>query len=144
MKVYFNDAMADPYDVALRERAVNAYERGDGSYVAVAGLFRLHPRTLQEWVAQWRATGSVAPRPKGGGWSSPIHRVTLERVVREVPDSTLQELCLEYNRRVPCAARTTRSALHRALMRTDVVHKQNARGRARSTGRMWPRSAKRS
>lgn len=136
--------MPNPYDVALRERAVKAYERGEGSYDAVAAVFAVHRRTLQEWVAQWRATGSVAPLPKGGGWPSPINVVTLEAVVREVPDSTLHELCLEYNRRVPRAQHTTRSALHRALVRTGFVHKKNAPGRARSTGRTWSRSAKRS
>lgn len=144
MNLYFNDAMPNPYDVALRERAVNAYERGDGSYDEVATLFTVHPRTLQEWVAQWRATGSVAPRPKGGGWASPINLVVLEAVVREVPDSTLQELCFEYNRRVPRAERTTRSALHRALDRLGFVHKKNGRGRVRSIDRTSSRSGKRS
>jgi transposase len=135
--------MPNPYDVALRERAVKAYERGDGTYAALGKLFAVHQRTLQEWVAQWRATGSLEPRPKGGGWTSPIQDGMLEAVVRERPDATLQEICLEYNRRVSRAQRTTRSALHRALDRLGFVHKKNGRGRARSNGQTLPRSARR-
>jgi transposase len=63
--------MSIPYDVALRERAVQAYERGAGSYAQVAALFQVDSRTLERWVARWRTTGSVAPRPRGGGWRSP-------------------------------------------------------------------------
>jgi transposase len=101
----------------------------------------VHPRTLQEWVAQFRATGSVAPRPKGGGWPSPIDGVVLEAIVREFPDATLQELCLEYNHRVRRRQRTARSALHRALQRLGFVHKKNGRGRVKLIGRTSPRSA---
>lgn len=46
-------------------------------------------------------TGAVTPRPKGGGWTSPIDTAVVEVVVGEVRDSTLHELCAEYNRRVP-------------------------------------------
>ena len=127
--------MPNPYDVALRERAVRAYERGEGSYADLAAVFNLDHRTLERWVARWRATGSVAPRPKGGGWPCPIDMEVLQTVVRAVPDATLEELCWLYNRRVPNARRTTRASLHRALTRAGFVLKKNARGRASGTAR---------
>ena len=65
--MYFTNAMANPYDVVFRERAVAAYEAGAGTCLEVAALFGLGHRTLERWVAQWRLRGSVAPRPKGGG-----------------------------------------------------------------------------
>ena len=34
--------MPNPYEVSLRKRAVLAYERGEGSYAEVAGLFDLN------------------------------------------------------------------------------------------------------
>jgi transposase len=144
INLYFNGAMPNPYDVALRERAVRAYESGEGSYDQLAALFQIDHRTLERWVARWRRTGAVAPRPKGGGWTSPIDLEVLHAVVREVPDSTLLELSGEYNRRVPRARRTTRAAFHRALRRAGFVLKKNVRGQAKSIGRTWSRSARRS
>ncbi len=85
--------MPNPYDVALRERAVHAYARGEGSYAVLAALFKVDHRTLERWVACWRATGSVAARPRGGGWSCPIDMEVLLATVREKPDGTLEELC---------------------------------------------------
>jgi transposase-like protein len=54
--------MPNPYDLALRERAVTAYERGDGSSAQLAALFDVDHRTLERWVARWRDTQSLAPQ----------------------------------------------------------------------------------
>src|SRR5260370_20393186 len=107
MEVYFTNAMPNPYDVVLRERAVTACESGEGSYAHLAALFDLDHRTLERWVARWRQTGSVAPRPKGGGWRCPIDPTVLHAVIQEAPDATIDELCWEYNRRVRRAQRTS-------------------------------------
>lgn len=136
--------MPNPYDVALRERAVAAYERGEGTYVEVAMLFLVDHRTLERWVAQWRATGSVAPQPKGGGWRCPIALPMLRTVIAETPDATVAELCRTYNRRVPRAQRTTVTSCGRAMHREGYVFKKNGRGRARSTVRTSTPSAPRS
>lgn len=133
--MYLTGAMPNPYDMALRDRAVAAYEQGEGTYDDLAYLFRLDVRTLQRWVARWRATGSVAPQPKGGGWRSPIVIAELQAVVAATPDATADELCRAYNRRVPRAARTTETSFRRAMHREGYVLKKNGRGRRRSTGR---------
>lgn len=135
VQVYFNDVMSQSYDVVFRERAVAAYNAGEGGYHDLARVLGLGYRTLQRWVAQERATGSVAPRPNGGGWRCPIDLRVLEAVVREAPDDTVAELCRTYNRRVPRAARTTRTSFGRAMRRADFVLKKNARGRASGTAR---------
>jgi len=143
-ELYFNGGMPNPYDVALRERAVTAYERGEGSYAQVAALFDVDHRTLERWVARWRDTRSVAPQPRGGGWPCPIDVAVLRAVVRDGPDATVTELCWEYNRRVAGLRRTTRSSFHRALRRAGFVLKKNARAQVRSTGQMLQRSVRRS
>ena len=134
--------MPNPYDVALRTRAVMAYERGEGSYAQLAALFDVDHHTLERWVARWRVARSIEPRPRGGGWRSPIDLDVLRVLVRAVPDATLAEMCAEYNRRAPRAQPTTRASFHRALIREAFVVKKNAHGRVRSTGRMWRRSAR--
>ena len=140
--MYFTDVMPNPYDVALRERAVKAYESGEGSYSQLAALFDLDMRTLERWVARWRVTGSVVPKPRGGGWRCPIDLAVLHAVVREVPDATVAEFCWQYNRRVPRGQRTTPTSFRRAMRRAGFVLKKNGRGRARSTGRTSRRSGR--
>ena len=127
--------MPQAYDVVFRERAVAAYHAGEGGYHDLARVFDIGYRTLQRWVAQERATGSVAPQPDGGGWRCPIDLTVLEAVVREAPDDTVAELCRTYNRRVPRAARTTRTSFGRAMRRADFVLKKNARARVNGTDR---------
>jgi len=138
--VYFTDGMANAYDVVFRERAVAAYESGEGAYVEVAEVFGIGHRTLERWVMQWRTTGGVTPRPKGGGWRCPIEMTVLQAVVAERADGTSAELCRAYNRRVPRAQRTTPTSFRRAMHRAGFVLKKNGRGRARSTGRMSVRN----
>ena len=96
--------MPKPYDVAFRGRAVAAYEAGEGGYFALADLFGIGYRTLERWVAQYRATDSVAPRPRGGGWRCPIDLIVLHAVVRERPDGTVAS----------CAAHITAESVARS------------------------------
>jgi transposase-like protein len=116
----FLEGMPNPYALALRERAVAAYERGEGSYALLGALFRVAPRTLERWVARHRATGSVAPFAKGGGWRCPIDLAVLHAVINERPDGTAAELCRVYNRRVRRARRTTPTSFYRAMRRPGM------------------------
>ncbi len=136
--------MAEPYDIVFRQRAVAAYNAGEGGYHRLAGTFGIAYRTLQRWVAQARATGDVTPQPKGGGWSCPINVEILKTIVREAPDGTISELCWEYNRRVTVAERTNETSCRRAMRRAGFVLKKNVRGRRRLTGRTWQPSAEHS
>ena len=136
--------MAKPYDVAFRGRAVAAYEAGEGGYRELAALFGLGYRTLQRWVAQYRATDSIVPRPRGGGWQSPIEVVVLHAVVRERPDGTSEELCREYNRRVGRAERTNSSSFRRAMKRQGYVLKKNGSVQVNVTDPTFAPNARRS
>jgi transposase len=135
--------MAAPYDMAFRGRAVAAYESGEGGYHELAALFGVGYRTLQRWVARYRATESVAPQPRGGGWRSPIWVVVLHAVVRERPDGTSEELCREYNRRVGRDRRTSPASFRRAMTREGYVLKKNGGVRVNATDRTFSDSARR-
>lgn len=55
------------YSVDLREKAIGAYEAGQGSYEEIATLFGLGYATLNRWLRLKRETGEVRKRPHGGG-----------------------------------------------------------------------------
>ena len=51
----------------LRQRAVEAYERGEGSIEAVASRFSVGSSSLDRWLRLKRTTGSVERAPRSGG-----------------------------------------------------------------------------
>jgi transposase len=129
--------MPNPYPIALRERAVRAYETSTETYVEVAARFSIGLNTLVRWVQQTRETGSVAPKDKAGGWQSPVDLPLLHALVKEQADSTTDELTRAYNRQAPPDARVHRSSILRALQRSGYVFKKNDRDQR---NRIEPRS----
>lgn len=121
--------MPNPYPVELRDRAVRAYETGDAAYTTVAQQFGVDRATLIRWVQRVRQTGSVAPHRKRGGWTSPVDVALLERLIRERPDMTTEELTRAYNREAARSRRVHRSSVLRTLHRRDFVFKKNDRDR---------------
>jgi transposase len=136
--------MPNPYPTELRDRVVRAYEAGEESCAAVAAHFRIGVATLERWLRRQRASGTLDPLAKGGGWKSPVDAVLLQRLVAERPDRTTNELTREYNRHVGAAGRVHRSSILRALQRLGYVFKKNARAQPNSIGRTFKPSARRS
>lgn len=88
--------MGKPLSMDLRERALAAYKRGEGTQAEVATLFGIGEATLRRWVRRDSETGSVAPvmdYPRG-----PAPKIehanleVLEELMRETPDATNAEL----------------------------------------------------
>jgi transposase len=123
-----------PYDATFRGRAVKAYEQGDRSAAEVARIFGVAHRTLQRWIAQYRATGSVEPRAAAGGQHSRVRVALLKELLARQPDATCGELTEAYNRRVPRGGRVKWWTVWRALQRAGYVIKKNAPGRPNRTG----------
>ncbi len=117
--------MPGPISIHVREGAVAAYERGDGTYEDVAARFGVSARALKRWVVLLRESGSVRPRERGGGWVSPVERDVLEAVLVEKRDSTTNEIAKAYNARVDRSRRVHRSSILRALHRFGYVFKKN-------------------
>jgi transposase len=132
-QVYLTGGMPAPHDPGFRGRAVAAYEAGEGTYHELAKLFGIGYRSLQRWVAQYRATESIDPRPPGGGWRSPIDPIVLHALIRECPDATSDEVAREYNRRVGRDGRTSARSVRRALRREGYVVKKNGAVRVNAT-----------
>jgi len=134
--------MPNPYPSELRERAVRAYEAGEGSYEAVAARFSISLSSLLRWVMRARTTGETTAWPKRGGWQSPVQIAVLRGVIAERADATCEEIRRAYNRRVTRGARVSRSSIVRAVRRAGYVLKKNARGRVRSTAPIAARNGR--
>jgi len=84
-----------PYSLDLRERVVAAIDNHDGSIRAIARIFRVSTSFVVRLLQHRRATGTIAPRPHGGGVPPALGPDDLERLaglVREQPDATLEQL----------------------------------------------------
>lgn len=51
----------------LRQRAINAYERGEGPIPSIAARFSVGASSLARWIKRKRATGSPERLPRAGG-----------------------------------------------------------------------------
>lgn len=118
--------MPNPHPQRLRQRAVLAYEAGEGTYAELSERYALGARTLERWVQRYRESGEVEARPRGGGWRSPVVLELVHEVVASEPDASTEELTKAYNARAAIAV--SRSAFLRALRRAGYVFKKNAGG----------------
>src|SRR5665213_562423 len=83
------------YSQDLRQRVIDTLERQEGSFRKVATRFRVSLSFVTRLVRHRRATGSVEPKPHGGGRPPALGPDDLERLrglIRESPDATLEEL----------------------------------------------------
>lgn len=135
--------MPDPHPIELRERVVEAYEAGEGSYPVLAERFAVGEASVKRWVLLFGRTGSVAPEPKGGGRVSTIEVAELRRLLARLRDPTASELTVEFNRTRRGTARVHVSSMKRALHRHGYVVKKSADGRWRVSDPMSSRSAPR-
>ena len=86
--------MAKSLSIDLRERLVSAVE-GGMTRRSAAKRFGVAASTAIKWADQWRRTGNVAPRPRGGDRRSErieAHAEEILRLIAETPDITLEEL----------------------------------------------------
>jgi transposase len=110
-----------PYSLDLRERVVAAVDHKEGTLREIVARFRIGLSTLTTWLRQRRRTGSLAPRPHGGGRRPAVGAHDAERLkdlVRQQPDATLDEL----NARLGLGC--SRMAIVRALRRLRISRKK--------------------
>ena len=83
------------YSLDLRERVVNAYEKGGVTLAEIATQFSVGQTCVKKMLRQKRETGSLTRLPQRAGVKKELadaQRKWLARQVKAVPDITLGEL----------------------------------------------------
>ena len=136
MRAFTASAMR-AYSTDLRQRIVDAYKKAEGSVRELAQRFAVTPKTVQNYLNLERETGSVEPRPHGGGPTPKLDDAGVQEVrtiVEEKGDRTLTEIAEELG--VRRDVHVGRTIVWRALDRLGLTRKKNAsRKRAGSTRR---------
>jgi transposase len=105
----------------LRKRVVDTIERGDGSLRQIAQRFLVSLSFVVRLVRHYRTTGSLEPKPHGGGRQpalSPAQLKRLAALIRKKPDATLEELRQSLG--VDCST----MAIVRALKKLKITRKK--------------------
>jgi transposase len=120
------------YSMDLRERVVAACDARDGTREQIAARFSVSVSWVRDLLKRRRETGSIAPRPRGGGRPPAFDAEAAGRLrdaVRADSDATLEALGRAAG--VVCSA----PAVYRALRRLGVTRKKSRGGRPSRTGR---------
>jgi transposase len=113
------------YSMDLRERVVAACDRGEGTREEIARRFCVGVAWVYRLLQRRRQTGSIEPKPHGGGQKpafDPVATDRLRQAVADCPDATLDELRQATG--VACGT----SAVHRALQRLGLPRKKSRCG----------------
>jgi transposase len=83
------------YSLDLRQRILDAYRAGEGTQPELARRFRVSLSFVEKLLHQHRTSGSIAPRPHGGGQRrriDPEHEPVLLRLIDARNDATDAEM----------------------------------------------------
>jgi transposase len=83
------------YSADLRQRVVDAVDRGEGSQREIARRFGVSLSFVVRMLQRRRSSGGLEPKPHGGGAGFKLtvdERIRLFGLAREHPDATLKRL----------------------------------------------------
>ena len=89
------------YSTDLRERVVTAWDARDGTREQIAARFSVSVAWIRKLIRRRRQTGSIEPKPHGGGRDPAFDAeaaARLRQAVRDDNDATLEELAREIGR----------------------------------------------
>ena len=118
-----------PHSPDLRRRIVTLYERGEGSIRQLAKRFQVSPDSVRCLIKQYRASGSIAPKPYTGG-PQPTLQATHHEVLRELietdNDATLAQLAQRLATRT--GTHVSSSTISRTLSKLGITRKKKSQG----------------
>ncbi|MFM7526968.1 MAG: transposase [Nodosilinea sp.] len=118
-----------PHSADLRRRIVTLYERGEGSIRQLAKRFQVSPDSVRCLIKQYRASGSISPKPYTGG-PQPMLQATHHEVLRELietdNDATLAQLAQRLAIRT--GTHVSSSTISRTLSKLGITRKKKSQG----------------
>jgi transposase len=126
--------MPKPYSSDLRTKIVDAYQRGEGTQRGLAERFGVSGTFVVDLLRRYRQTGSVAPKPRGGGQQPRLDANQLEVVtalVKKDPDATLDEMIERVAEHT--GVRVSNPTMSRVLTRLGLPRKKSRSTRQSAT-----------
>ncbi len=115
-----------PLSSDLRRRIIQAWQAEKPRVADLAARFSVGTATVKRLIRRFRETGSVEPRPHGGGQRPKIPAEKLPRVQRLLeanPDWRVDELAAAYNRQE--GTTVSRSTMVRTIARLGFTRKKS-------------------
>jgi transposase len=133
----------EAYSIDLRQRIVDAFKKAEGTAQEVAKRFKVTRKTVYNYLNLERETGSVAPRPHGGGPEPKLDEAGVQEVravLQEKNDRTLAEVADALDARLK--VRVSRSTVQRVVDRLGLTRKKKRSARANRSGPMFSKSVR--
>jgi transposase len=115
-----------PYSRDLRERVIEAYARGEGTQKGLAKRFAVSLSSVARWLRDYRAKGSVAPKPNlGGTWLRIVTEKDKDQLIqwyKEQPDATYEEMAERFSKET--GRYIARSTMGKAVLRLGITRKK--------------------
>lgn len=116
-----------PYSIDFRQKIIEVYEKENISIRKLAARFYVAKSFVQKILKQYKETGDLAPRKRGGGPQPKLNSeqlITLTEIIEANNDATLEDLCdlLEQETGVKIA----RSTMGRITQKLNYSFKKNS------------------
>ena len=118
--------MPAPLSVDLRRRIMAAYEAKEGSQRQLAERFKVSLSFIRDLRRHHRETGTVRPKPHGGGAIAKLGKEQLpivEALVKAQPDALLAELCERFAQKT--GVEVSVSTMQQAVCKLKLSVKKN-------------------
>ena len=120
--------MPVPYSLDLREKAIAAYENGEGTQIEISSRFSIGLRTLQEWLVLKQETGNVNPKEYIHRGRMPIINekglLFINKLILEKPDILISEIRSLYKKKFKMIV--AQSMVSRALKQLNLRRKKKS------------------
>ncbi|PSB66941.1 transposase [filamentous cyanobacterium CCP1] len=119
--------MPAPLSVDLRQRILAAYEAREGSQRQLAERFKVSLSFIRDLLRHYRETGTLQPKPRGGGAVAKVGKAQfpiVEVLVKDQPDALLSELCERFASQTGVAVSV--STMQRVVCQLKLSVKKNA------------------
>ena len=123
------------YSLDLRQRILDAHRAAEGTQPELAERFRVSLSFVEKLLHQQRTTGSIAPRPHGGGRKRRIdaeHEPVLLRLIEARNDATDAEVAALFS--AEAGLSVSPRTVNRAWHRLGLTYKKDGAGQRAAQG----------